>query len=222
MPVVLLRCVQVIILPHVFAQGSTSPRPFRIFLPHQNSADNQLSAIQLSLAYAALVRSAGSFGRNTENTTLSETQIRSGDAFAWYCLQTLIDLIRSISAQRPSSDYLHRLHLALIATLPSVSLVLLPRLLEAIHTQVLQNVSVERRSELVDAMFKEILENIGDQEKEYAMRWWYDHREAMGAEYISYPAREFVNDDVSSPPSGQGSLGPPATSITTPELVSRL
>ena len=218
-PVVWLRCVQFIILPHVFSgRVKTSSRSFRVFL-HQNSEDNQLSATQLSLAYAALVRSAGAFGRNTENvTTHSETQARSGDAFAWYCLQTLIDLIRSISSQRPSSDYLHRLHLTLIATLPSVSLVLLPRLLEVIHTIVLENATPERKGELVDTMFKEILENIGDQEKEFAMRWWYDHRDALGTEYKSSTTRDFANNLGARSASTREQAG----TSTTPDLVSRL
>ncbi|KAK7690115.1 hypothetical protein QCA50_006763 [Cerrena zonata] len=192
--------------------------PFYARCLAENSGDNQLSPIQLSLAYAALVRCAGTFGRNTENTTHSDLQSRSGDAFAWYCLQTLIDLIRSISSERPSSDYLHRLHLALVATLPSVSLILLPRLLEAIHILAVKNAEPEKKGELVDTMFKEILENIGDQEKEYAMRWWYDHRNALGDEYNLSPARDFVNNVVVRSSNIQEQTGRPVA----PDPVSRL
>jgi hypothetical protein len=34
----------------------------------------------------------------------------------------------------------------------------------------------ERRKELVEELFKEILERVGDREKETVMRWWYDIR----------------------------------------------
>lgn len=32
----------------------------------------------------------------------------------------------------------------------------------------------------MQALFKEISENVGDQEKEFAVRWWYEHRDQMG------------------------------------------
>lgn len=33
-----------------------------------------------------------------------------------------------------------------------------------------------RRKELAAALFSEILERVGDREKDAAMRWWYTHR----------------------------------------------
>jgi len=33
-----------------------------------------------------------------------------------------------------------------------------------------------RRKELVEELFKEILEKVGDREKEAVMRWWYNVR----------------------------------------------
>lgn len=133
-----------------------------------------MSTTQLCLAYAALVRSAGAFG------TQKESNHESGDAFTWYCLQALLDRIHSISTQRPRSDHLHRLHLTLVATVPSVSLTLLPRLLDEIQTVMRNTTESSRREELVHALFKELLENVGDQEKEYVMRWWYEHQEEFG------------------------------------------
>ncbi|KAF6756001.1 hypothetical protein DFP72DRAFT_306958 [Ephemerocybe angulata] len=38
----------------------------------------------------------------------------------------------------------------------------------------------ERHEELVQALFAEILENVGDREKEWAGRWWYEHRGEFG------------------------------------------
>ena len=37
----------------------------------------------------------------------------------------------------------------------------------------------ERRKELVEELFREILENVGDREKEVIMRWWYEVREEL-------------------------------------------
>lgn len=107
------------------------------------------------------------------------------------------------------------MHLALIATVPSVSLVLLPQLLETIRSEILQKAVPERKGELVDALFKEILENVGDQEKEYAMRWWYDQRDTFGVEPSSSSAHDVAknhNPTRSARPDSPG----------TADLVSRL
>lgn len=36
-----------------------------------------------------------------------------------------------------------------------------------------------RRTELLDALFSELLEKTGDREKEAAMRWWYKYRPTL-------------------------------------------
>ena len=41
-----------------------------------------------------------------------------------------------------------------------------------------------RRRELVEALFEEIAQRTGDQEKEYAVRWWYDNRARLLGEEI--------------------------------------
>ncbi len=156
--------------------------------------------VQLRLAYAALVRSAGAFGRNV---ALSSDDGTAGDAFAWFCVEALLQAIRSpqprssLSGSPPSSPseasgssavplqsislgHLHRLHSTLIATVPSLSLRLLPKLLDEILGIIKQTAENSHRDELVQALFKEISENVGDQEKEFAVRWWYEHRDQMG------------------------------------------
>jgi len=37
----------------------------------------------------------------------------------------------------------------------------------------------DKRKELVEELFKEILERVGDREKEFVLRWWYEVREEM-------------------------------------------
>lgn len=40
-------------------------------------------------------------------------------------------------------------------------------------------VDSNERKELIEELFKELLERVGDREKEIVMRWWYDEREGL-------------------------------------------
>lgn len=139
------------------------------------------------MAFAALVRSAGAFGgsgsRLAEDTTTAE-----GDAFAWFCIESLLNAIHTRSGSS-IDEHLHRLHLALVAVVPSVSLSLLPRLLDEVRSVVCSYPTSEskaaQKDELVQALFKELAHNVGDAEKEYVMEWWYEHREQLGGAHAS-------------------------------------
>lgn len=86
---------------------------------------------------------------------------------------------------------IHRLHLTLISTISSLPLPLLARVLPEIEVAIIadepqrvvdltphpSSSAKQRREELVEAVFEEILESVGDREKEYIMKWWYAHRE---------------------------------------------
>lgn len=99
-------------------------------------------------------------------------------------------------AEGQTRERLHRLHLTLISTVPSLPLPLMIRALEKIRSIVMtrpksdggvwevgDDVGEERRrKELVDALFVEILEGVGDREKEAAMRWWYANRMDFGCD----------------------------------------
>lgn len=149
------------------------------------------------MAYAALVRSAGAFGAEATESQAGDNLSSSptpGDAFAWYCIEALLDVIRassssssiaSTSTSNPPphnvDDHLHRLHLTLVATISSVSLTLLPRLLDEVCT-VIQSYPTSQgaeRDELIQALFKEFERNVGDREKEFVMEWWYEHRDEL-------------------------------------------
>ncbi len=186
----------------------------------QNSFDGRLSTTQLCMAYAALVRSASSFGYASAAAQCSSTNV-DADSMAWFCIEVLLDAIRharaapvkatlpyspdaqaSSSSSPPApvteqesfdipSEHLHRLQLALIATVPSVSLILLPRLLAEVKAIVV-SVSLpslahdasarrieEMRAELVEAIFRAVSQDVGDSEKDYAIEWWYENREEL-------------------------------------------
>ncbi|KAG1765960.1 hypothetical protein EDD22DRAFT_879548 [Suillus occidentalis] len=70
----------------------------------------------------------------------------------------------------------HRLHLTLISCVPSVPLCLLPGLLDPIRSYIDRAHDEKKRQELIDALFAEIKERVGDREKEYMVRWWGDLR----------------------------------------------
>ncbi|KZT11854.1 uncharacterized protein LAESUDRAFT_719793 [Laetiporus sulphureus 93-53] len=171
-----------------FAEESV---PFYVQCLIENSGDGKLSTIQLRLAYAALVRSASAFRR--AQTALSERHTE-GDVLARFCIDSLLDAMRNTQG---SSDFtsatekhLQRLHLTLISSVSSVSLSLLPRVLDECKSVIIsfsqsgdtsdsEQQPSSLRSELVQALFKEILESVGDAEKEFCVRWWYENREAL-------------------------------------------
>ncbi|KAF9236500.1 hypothetical protein BU15DRAFT_89117 [Melanogaster broomeanus] len=135
--------------------------PFYAHCLVENSAEGKLHVAQLRLAFAALVKSA----------TLT------GDpGLAWLCINSILAACRTFSSPR-DVDRRHRLHLALVSSLPSLPLVLLPRALSAVKEIVDGMPSTDaNRKDLVEAVFQEILENVGDAEKEYAVRWWNEQR----------------------------------------------
>ncbi|KAJ2926403.1 hypothetical protein H1R20_g10695, partial [Candolleomyces eurysporus] len=101
-----------------------------------------------------------------------------------------------------SPNRVHRLHLTLISTLSALPLKLLGKALEEVYKIIITvkpttastyiestptlpsamtttGTTTKRKRELVEALFGEILEGMGDREKGYAMAWWYEHRAAL-------------------------------------------
>jgi hypothetical protein len=119
----------------------------------------------LKLAYSALVKGAGA----------SETK---GVSAAKYCVDQLVNKIRTMaSSSEEHEQTLHRLHLTLISTLSSLPSALLPGVLDTIGS-IISSLPGEPTSvaELIEALYTELLEQVGDREKGVAMRWWYDNR----------------------------------------------
>ena len=215
----------------------------------QNSTDDRLSSVQLCMAYAALVRSASSFGyANTALGDAHDEGTTQADTMAWFCVEVLLDAIRHVgvapvkvtlpfsaapkaeasssaaasseSTQTPS-EHLHRLHLALISSVPSVPLTLLPRLLTEVKAIILavplstSEREVDRRveemrAELVETLFKAISQDVGDTEKEYAIEWWYENLQDLAR--AETPPRHPVFDGAEAT----------ATPTGAPQVVSRL
>jgi hypothetical protein len=67
----------------------------------------------------------------------------------------------------------------LISSLPVMSLRLLPRGLEEIRKCIADENDKERREELAGEVLKEIIERVGDKEKEIVMEWWQNDRDSF-------------------------------------------
>lgn len=152
----------------------------------QNAKDGKLTTSQFRLAYSALVRSANT-GRapNSLRPQLSSPS-HNGIALARLCIDALLQAINSYSppSMNASSsedaseetdaqiEELTRLRLALISLVPNVTIQLLPYLLQDVDRIIGAEQDRQRKRILIDAVFDEILERVGDEEKEFAMRWW--------------------------------------------------
>lgn len=93
------------------------------------------------------------------------------------CLSSLLSTLTGLS-KADDAPRRHRLRLVLVSTLSALPLVVLPDALNAVSDEI--GVSMgEERQQLVKEVFKEIMENVGDREKEYCLRWWEEQRELL-------------------------------------------
>jgi len=170
-----------------------------IFSP-QNSVNGRLDTSQLRLAYAALVRSA-SVSAPEDKYTLAWYCVQ-------LILDTIKELSAppqnpngkgkakpQTEAVEQSPEHVHRLHLMLISTISSLPLPLMLRALDetrrlitaypdgAVNTIAAAGDPEESgkgdKAELLEALFSELLEKTGDQEKEAAIKWWYKYRPVL-------------------------------------------
>lgn len=167
-----------------------SPKPqveiSSLMVLSQNAKDGKLTTSQFRLAYSALVRSANT-GRAPNSLRPQLTgPSHNGLALARLCIEELLQAINSYSppSMNASSsedaseetdaqiEELTRLRLALISLVPNVTIQLLPYLLQDIDRIICAEQDRRRKRNLIDAVFDEILERVGDEEKEFAMCWW--------------------------------------------------
>ncbi|KAH9179328.1 hypothetical protein EDB89DRAFT_1926603 [Lactarius sanguifluus] len=135
--------------------------PFYVQCLLENSVDGKLTTSQLRLAFSALTSSASA----------------STPAMGKFCLSSLLSMLSGLSANEDARRR-HRLRLVLVSTLSALPLAVLPDALAAVADEIKDSKSKER-TELAREVFKEIMENVGDREKEYCLRWWEEQREAL-------------------------------------------
>lgn len=173
----------------------------------QNSEDGHLSTPQIRLAYSALVRSASA------SATSFSTPAHESFELAWYSVELILDKIRQLTAEMGIvKERLHRLCLTLISTVPSLPLPLMIRVLDEIRNIIVNVGEPREKKELTDELFAEILENVGDREKEASMRWWYTNRLSLAQtnDFVISGGRKLdVRDD------DAGQDGQPRTRISS-------
>jgi hypothetical protein len=110
---------------------------------------------------------------------------------AWFCIQSLLDILSVLSPHaNPGPDSVtqggtgraHRLRLMLVSSLPAMPLKLLPRGLDEIRRSILSENDKGRREELAGGVLEEILERVGDKEKVIVMKWWEENRSSFISE----------------------------------------
>jgi len=134
----------------------------------------------------------------TENTAAAAV-------LPWYCVQLILDTIEELPSSPSSSfpppsqpplsrtDCVHRLHLMLISTLPSLPLEILERCLESVRGVLVgyskevveeggRGKDEERKKELVRTLFELLSsDGMGEGEKEVGVKWWYENLELIRA-----------------------------------------
>ena len=105
-----------------------------------------------------------------------------------FCLTSLLSTLSGLSAKEDAQRR-HRLCLVLVSTLSALPLAVLPDALAAVADDIRDSKS-EERSELAIEVFKEIMENVGDREKEYCLRWWEEQREALEGSLEGNPSEK--------------------------------
>ncbi|KAJ3892806.1 hypothetical protein GG344DRAFT_44592 [Lentinula edodes] len=164
----------------------------------QNSAEGKLSTSQLRIAYAALVRSACS----SVSPTRYESDELSQYTLAWYCISKLLSAIQNLENDIPDLEQKHRLHITFIACVSALPLSLLGRFFEEIdgvlrvdreskdsEDMAALTMQDQNRTELIQALYRELSQMVGDREKEYVLRWW----SAFAAENTIAPNRRTIS-----------------------------
>ena len=94
-----------------------------------------------------------------------------------FCLSSLLSALAVHSAE-DSASLRYRLRLVLVSTLSALPFMVLPDALNAV-SGAMRDSKGEAQRELGREVFKEIMENVGDREKEYCLRWWEEQRDAL-------------------------------------------
>jgi hypothetical protein len=125
----------------------------------------------LRLAYATLVRVATKAAEPHSSDDGS-----SSDALAWYCMDLTHSTLLA-SAREGDSARAQRLRRAFIAGVPGLSPILTPRALHLLNGLVDElPEGGNERSEILQVIHEELLQNTTDLQKDYVIKWWHKYR----------------------------------------------
>ncbi|THV03890.1 hypothetical protein K435DRAFT_835673 [Dendrothele bispora CBS 962.96] len=162
----------------------------------QNSSPNdRLTTTQLCMAFEATARCAVACDKPaaTTSSSISFSMDNGEDSLAEMIIEDIITAARTLENSShndsDSREQLHRLRLSLVSCLSALPVHLLERALEECKRVLMlphfggsggdaddedREGDGERREALIQALYKEILEKVGDREKDVVVKWWYD------------------------------------------------
>ncbi|KAK1226251.1 hypothetical protein PQX77_010724 [Marasmius sp. AFHP31] len=200
----------------------------------ENSSDGKLSPVQLCMAFNALLRNASvATARDSDKETQNNSDQPENYTLAWYCISELVEAQKVLEAEMKSpgragvtvdenlavarkEERLHRLRMAMMASLSAIPYVLLREYLAEVKRALSQAEAMgvqeetrkgkekeqrvegeagsllagddilfgakrpPKKEELVQALYLEAMERVGDREKELVMGWWYENLDFLG------------------------------------------
>jgi hypothetical protein len=168
---------------------------------YQNSDDKKLSTVQLCMAFSALVRAA---------CTFEAGDVQEGPekyTLGWFCITELVKALKEEEEKHTGGEKLHRLRMALVSCVSAAPFVLLGEVLDEVQRTITeadtrprpseikgkgkasatetagipkQALTLKRKQELIRALYREVIEEVGDREKEFVIQWWYANLELLG------------------------------------------
>ena len=94
------------------------------------------------------------------------------ESLAWLCIEELLKAM-DVESDGDNGVRKTRLALTLISLVSNVSISIIPRVLEEVERVIEREKDLKAKEMLSHAVFEEIMERVGDLEKETAMKWWF-------------------------------------------------
>ncbi|KAL0069888.1 hypothetical protein AAF712_003158 [Marasmius tenuissimus] len=210
----------------------------------ENSSDGKLSPVQLCMAFNALLRNASvAAAQDSDQDFQDDSDQPEKYTLAWYCISELVEAQKVLEAEMKSpgragvtvdenlavarkEERLHRLRMAMMASLSAIPYVLLREYLAEVKRALSQAEAMgaqeetrkgeekeqrvegeaglllagddilsgakrpPKKEELVQALYLEVMERVGDREKELVMGWWYENLDFLGRGLGNYKKGE--------------------------------
>ncbi|EJC97998.1 uncharacterized protein FOMMEDRAFT_149443 [Fomitiporia mediterranea MF3/22] len=136
------------------------------------------------------VQSAWQWLRGSPDRREEDFAFAGDPALAWLCIE---QLLQALSLAAPNPDQHFALSLTLISLISSTHPAPLPRLLKEIQQLIDTSygddqTDGERRRVLIESVFEEVMEKVGDAEREVVMQWWFECSRKWGEEGMSASA----------------------------------
>lgn len=133
------------------------------------------------MAYAALVQTACEVGLALHSPANGRWTAEGNSAalsLGLWTVELLLSALHPTKGERASLSMTEtrrsRLSFMLVSLISCVPPLLLTRVLAEVKKVILSEKADGQKQALVDAVFREVLETVGDSGKQEALQWWYD------------------------------------------------